>query len=211
MEKTITGLEPQKRNPNRINVYLDDEFAFGISRFVGAWLKEGATLNSERVTQLLEKDAHEKAYQKALKFISFKPRSAFEVRKRLKDKGFDEATIDPVLADLEEKLYLNDGEFAQNWVETRSRSKPRSRRMLKYELRKKSIDDAIIEKSVNSAPADFDLGIKLGKKYLKRYAHLDDQSFKKRMTGVLARRMFPFPVIKDVIIKLLELRNTNTD
>ena len=65
MEKTITGLEIQKKNPNRLNVYLDDEFAFGISRFVGAWLKEGAKLDDERVTQLLEKDVSRKSISKS--------------------------------------------------------------------------------------------------------------------------------------------------
>jgi len=211
MEKTITGLEIQKKNPNRLNVYLDDEFAFGISRFVGAWLKEGAKLDAERVTQLLEKDVYEKAYQKALQYISFKPRSEFEVRKKLIEKGFDEGAIDPVISDLRSKRYLNDLEFAENWVETRSLSKPRSHRMLKYELRKKSIDDEIIEKSMALAPSDIELGIKLGKKYIKRYSNLEDKIFKKKMTGVLARRMFPFAVINEVIIELLKIRSTKTD
>jgi SOS response regulatory protein OraA/RecX len=83
--------------------------------------------------------------------------------------------------------------------------------MLKYELRKKSIDDEIIEKSMALAPSDIELGIKLGRKYIKRYSNLEDKIFKKKMTGVLARRMFPFAVINEVIIELLKIRSTKTD
>ena len=99
--------------------------------------------------------------------------------------------IDPVISDLRSKRYLNDLEFAENWVETRSTSKPRSQRMLKYELRKKSIDDEIIEKSMALAPDDIELGIKLGRKYIKRYTNLEDKIFKKKMTGVLRKAHVP--------------------
>ena len=54
MEKTITGLELQNKNPNRLNVYLNHEFAFGISRFVGAWFKQGEKLDELSINQLLE-------------------------------------------------------------------------------------------------------------------------------------------------------------
>ena len=38
---TVTRLEPQKKNPQRLNVYLEGEFAFGISRAAAPWLEEG--------------------------------------------------------------------------------------------------------------------------------------------------------------------------
>ena len=36
--KKITALTVQKKNPNRVNVHLDGEFAFGLARIVAAWL-----------------------------------------------------------------------------------------------------------------------------------------------------------------------------
>ena len=45
----ITALTAQKRNPNRLNVYLDGDFAFGVERIVAAWLSVGDEIDSEKL------------------------------------------------------------------------------------------------------------------------------------------------------------------
>ncbi len=207
MEKIITDLELQKKNPNRINVYLDHEFAFGISRFVGAWLKQGEKLDELSITQLLEKDTREKAFQKAFQFINYRPRSVHEVKEKLEEFGFGGSIIDDVANELLNKKYLNDYEFAENWIASRVQSKPRSQEMLRYELRKKLIPERIIEEALKLAPNNNELALRLGKKYLRRFAHLNEKEFTKKMTGVLARRAFPFSVIATVLMELKNIRN----
>jgi len=208
MEKTITEIEIQKHNPNRLNVYLDDAFAFGVSRFVGAWLKTGSVLSEEEIEQLVSRDAREKAFQKALHYISYHPRSEHEVTEKLTELGFSEALIADVIAELNEKNYINDQQFAENWIATRSESKPRSQRMFAYELRDKHISETIISQALANAPADEELALRLGQKYLRRYAHLDNETFKKKLKGVLARKAFSFSVADQAIITLLEIKNT---
>ncbi|HOG79782.1 MAG TPA: hypothetical protein PK454_08510, partial [Anaerolineaceae bacterium] len=66
MDQKITALKVQKRNPNRVNVYLDGDFAFGLARVVAAWLQIGQILTPEKITSLQAQDTHEVAYQKAL-------------------------------------------------------------------------------------------------------------------------------------------------
>jgi len=207
MEKTITSIETQKNNPNRLNIYLDDTFAFGISRFVGAWLAEGKKISTEEIAQLVSRDAREKAFQKALHFISYHPRSEYEVLEKLTDLGFSEELIDEVIAELAEKNYINDHQFAEDWIAARSQSKPRSRKMFTYELRKKNINDGVIDQALENAPTDQEMAFRLGEKYMRRYAHLEDKEFNTKMKGVLARRAFPFHVIEDAIIALLEMKN----
>jgi hypothetical protein len=51
------------------------------------------------------------------------------------------------------------------------------------------------------------MALQLGKKYLKRYANLEEDDFKKKMYGVLARRAFPYEIIKITIEKLIINRN----
>jgi len=188
-------------------VYLDHEFAFGISRFVGAWLEQGQKLDPLSINQLVEKDTREKAFQKALKFLNYRPRSVHEVKEKLEELGFGGSVIDEVVNDLLRKRYLNDGEYAENWIASRIRSKPRSQRMLQYELRKKHIPESIIEEALKSAPENGELALRLGTKYLRRFADLDEKEFTKKMTGVLARRAFPFSVIKTALIELKNIRN----
>ena len=52
MNQKITALKAQKRNPNRVNVYLDGNFAFGVARIVAAWLNIGQELSPEKVASL---------------------------------------------------------------------------------------------------------------------------------------------------------------
>jgi regulatory protein len=207
MDHIITALEPQKNDPQRINVYIDYQFAFGISRFVGAWLKKGEQLDENRIQLLLDKDLYEKALQKALHFIAFQPRSEKEIRAKLAKYGFKEGVIERVLNELIEKRYLDDARFARDWVESRSQSKPRSRRFYLYELKNKGISETAIQQAIETAPEDAELAYALGVKYLNRFSNLDDAEFAKKMQGVLARRAFSYDVIKETINQLVKNRN----
>jgi regulatory protein len=207
MDHIITALEPQKNDPQRINVYIDYQFAFSISRFVGAWLKKGEQLDENRIQLLLDKDLYEKALQKALHFIAFQPRSEKEMRAKLAKYGFEEGVIERVLNELIEKRYLDDARFARDWVESRSQSKPRSRRFYLYELKNKGISETAIQQAIETAPEDAELAYALGVKYLNRFSNLDDAEFAKKMQGVLARRAFSYDVIKETINQLVKNRN----
>jgi regulatory protein len=202
MEKIITALEPQKNNPERINVYIDDQFAFGISCFVGAWLKRGAKIDDVKIQELLREDQHEKALQRALHYIAYQPRSEKEVVDKLAAAEIDEAIIDEVMQELKEKNYLNDQRFAQDWIESRCASKPRSYRFYSYELKRKGISEEKIDQALQAAPPEEDLAYRLGRKYMQRYAALNNDDFKKKMQGVLARRAFSYDVIRQTINKL---------
>ncbi len=70
MNYEITALKLQKRNRQRVNVYLDGEFAFGLARIVAAWLAVGQEIDDQKIAQLQQEDAREVAYQRALKFLT---------------------------------------------------------------------------------------------------------------------------------------------
>ena len=89
----ITGLKVQKRNKDRVNVYLDGEYAFGISRIVAAWLRNGQELSEEKIAELKAQDNVEVALQRALNYLSYRPRSEQEVRQNLKKHKYHEGVI----------------------------------------------------------------------------------------------------------------------
>ena len=124
----ITALTAQKRNTQRINVYLDGEFAFGLTRFVAAWLYLGQELSDEKITELQTEDAREVAYQKALNLLDYRPRTAQEIRQKLQKHEISADNIDYVLERLARSGLLNDQQFAQSWVDNRSEMRPRGRR-----------------------------------------------------------------------------------
>lgn len=206
MEKTITALEAQKRNPDRINVFLDGEFAFGVSRYVGAWLSVGQKIDEIKTKSLISDDEKEKALQSALRFIGYKQRTEAEVIKKLKQLKFPLEIINNVLGELREKRYVDDKEFASQWIELRCESKPCSKKYFQFELRNKGISEDIVDAALMNAPDDLESAIRLGKKYLNRYSVINDDEFQKKMSGVLSRRAFPYSVVKDTLDELLKIR-----
>lgn len=200
----ITALKAQLRNPNRVNVYLDDQFAFGLARIVAAWLKVGMVLSDDKIAKLQAQDVGETAYQQALHFISYRPRSEMEVRKKLIEKGTEEEVVDTVLARLRAAQLVGDENFARVWVENRVTFRPRSHRMLRYELKQKGVEEVTIQLALTEAENDPELAYQAGLKYARRLAGLDWELFRKRLGGFLGRRGFSYGTIAPVLRRIWE-------
>ena len=135
MAGRITALEPQKRSRRRYNVYLDGEFAFGLAETEAVRLTLGDWLSDEEITALKEADDVERAREKALSYLSYRPRSETELERYLKDKEFSDRVIEDVIERLRRVELVDDREFARFWVENRTRFRQRGRRALVVELR----------------------------------------------------------------------------
>lgn len=201
MTKKITDLQSQKKNKNRVSVFLDDEFAFGLSRIVAGWLQIGQSISAEKIEKLRYEDEVEVALQKALNFLSYRPRSTYEVNKNLSKHGFGEETTEIVIEKLTRGNLINDREFATLWIEDRSLYKPKGKTALNSELYKKGISREIIEESLLELPENL-LAIKAGQSKLRHYSNLEKKEFQKKMYGFLARRGFQYGIISEVTPKL---------
>ena len=198
MDKKITALKAQKRNSQRINVYLDDEFAFGLSRYAAAWLQVGQELSPEKIEELQDVDAQEVAYQRALNYISYRPRAEAEVRKNLEKHDITEEVADEVVERLRRSGLVDDTKFAQTWVENRSAFRPRGKRALTAELRQKGIGDEAIEEALDALNED-NLAYQAALKQTRKYGSLEWQDFRRKMSAFLARRGFGYEVVKPVV------------
>lgn len=199
--KKITALEAQKKNPNRVNVYLDGEFAFGLARITAAWLKVGDTLDEEKIANLQKDDARERAMGQALLFLSYRARSEKEIRQNLKKHEYPEDVIEHTLARLRENRLANDNEFAQAWVENRSTFRPRSRRALTMELRQKGLDEETVKHAVSEVDEEA-LAYETARKRAPRLAGLEWSEFRRKLSEHLARRGFPYPVVTSAVTRI---------
>jgi regulatory protein len=206
MLHTITALKVQKRNSNRINVYLDGEFGFGVSRIIAAWLSVGQALSDERIDALKKDDETEVAYQQALKFIGYRMRSSTEVERYLAEKGTTPETISQVFERLNRSGLVDDSRFARSWTDNRSEFRPRSRRSISRELRLKGIPDEVIEKTISEMLPEEDLAYQAGLKYTRKLSVSDRYTFFRKLAGFLGRRGFSYDVIKPVAARLWDER-----
>lgn len=195
----MTGLSAQKRNPNRINVELDGIFAFGLERITAAWLQVGANLSDQEIESLRQKDGQEKVYLAALRLINYRPRSTWELRKRLGQKGYDSADIELAVSRLMQNGLVDDRQFAESWVEDREAFHPRSRRLLALELRQKGIQPEVVSQALDSAGEDENLLREAAKRWVSKHSGLDERQFRSRLTGYLVRRGFGFGAVYPVV------------
>ncbi len=201
MIQKITALTVQKRNPNRVNVYLNGEFAFGLARIVAAWLAVGQELTPEMIARLQAEDAGEAALQRAMRFISYRPRSSAEVIANLRKHETPEPVIELTLARLQANGMVNDQKFARLWVENRSEFHPRGAYALRQELKQKGLGEATIQQSLVDIDENV-LALQAATQKVAKWRILDEQEFKKKLYGFLGRRGFSYETISQVVQKL---------
>lgn len=203
----ITALEPQKKKKNRVNIFVDGEFAVGLSQDIvfKNRLKAGKEISSQQLEQLVKENELDKILLKVYRFLSYRPRSEKEIRDYLAKKKTSVLLTALVIKTLEKQKYLDDKEFASWWVDQRMQFRPVGEWVLKAELLQKGISKKIIEEMVNgqwSIVNSQDLALKAAKKKLRRYKGLDQIEFRRKMGNFLARRGFDWETIKEVIEQL---------
>lgn len=196
---TITALKAQKRNPERINVYLDGTFAFGLARIVAAWLRIGQELSEEKIEQLRAKDTLEKGVQAALTLLSYRPRAEAEIGARLKEKGYSAEDIAVILTRLRETGLTGDAQFARVWAENRADLRPRGRRLIRAELRSKGVAENEIEQALATIPDESEMALVAARKAARKLRDLDWETFRNKLSGHLARKGFSFDTISPIL------------
>ncbi|MBI5295365.1 MAG: RecX family transcriptional regulator [Chloroflexi bacterium] len=199
--KTISAIEVQKKDPNRVNIYLDGEFAFGLSRIVAAWLKTGQRLEDGKIAQLQNDDARERAYQQAMLYLSYRARSEAEIRQNLRKHEYTDEVIEEILERLRQVKLANDDDFARMWVENRSTFRPRSRRLLAMELRQKGLSDEAAQSALTGVNEE-ELAYEAARKRAGRFKDLEWPEFRKKLSEFLARRGFPYDVTASTVSRI---------
>jgi regulatory protein len=197
----ITAITRQKRNKERVNIFIDGTYAFSLAEITAAWLKTGQELTPEDIARLDAEDAVEKAKQSAYRYLSYRPRSTAEVRQNLLKKEYDEPVVEQVLARLTELNLLNDRDFARFWIEQRETFKPRSQRALRQELYQKGISREIIDEAVSGVD-ETAAARKAAQKKAQNWNHLPRETFFSKMNGFLQRRGFNYAITKTVTEEL---------
>ncbi len=208
---TITAVKPQKRS-GRYNIYIDGDFAFGVSEEVVLRhnLKEGKNLSLKDVENLTYEDSVEKLVEKSLRFLSYRPRAEQEIRNNLWKhikKGSVDFKADPklvvnkVIKKLRGLDLVDDEGFSNWWVDQRITFKPRGKLLLRKELFEKGVSSEVIDKVLAGYGEEDELewARKLYTKRKTRYSDLEPQERRKRLSALLSRRGFSWDIINQVL------------
>lgn len=194
---TVTALTVQKKNKERVNVFLDETYAFSLSLMAAAQLKKGQFLSATKIQALQHEDQYSRAYNLALRYLGYRARSSQEMERYLQGKEFTDEVVESITGKLHEQGYLNDEEFARAWLRERNRFKPRGARALRFELRQKGVADAVIDEVLTDVDEEAAAWAAAEAK-LSSWQRLDRETFRRKLSGYLGRRGFNYELIRSV-------------
>jgi regulatory protein len=202
----ITALEPQMNNPDRINLFVDGRFLMGVNAVVvlQMGLRLEQELSPEQLEQLQSEEIEQRAVDRALNYISYRPRSREEVRRYLRRKETPPEIIETALARLDRLDFVNDRTFAGFWIESREHFSPRGARALKNELRMKGVERDVVDELVNDEQ-DEERALRAGRKKaitLVNASNIDYATFRNRLGSFLQRRGFSYQVVTKTVREL---------
>jgi regulatory protein len=140
-----------------------------------------------------------KAYTRALRYLSYRPRSEKEIRDRLTRKQFDPMIIDKVIEQLKEDKFLNDTQFAQWWTEQRQDFQGKSKYVIKTELSDKGIDRNTIDNTLTNAKDDYETAKEFFERKKRRFERYAGDEYTKKVTGFLQRKGFSWDIIQKIL------------
>ena len=214
----ITRIEPLRPRGLRVLIHLDGDEPFEVTleALERSRLGVGDPLPPNRRHHLLDTDADVRVRDAALHLISFRARTRSELARRLRQKGFPFARINPCLDRLEEKGLIDDSAVAAAFVRDRLRHRPRGRARLISELRAKGVtadeaSDTITQVFEDQDVDDATLAVDVAEKWIARQgtavldALRDEESTperdkaRRRLNGYLSRRGFRGDALRDAM------------
>ena len=180
-----------RRRGRSLLVDFDDGSALRCDRdfLPGRRLAVGQEVEAAILARVVREAARHDAERMALRWLAVRPRSRTELRGRLRGAGIAGDVAEETLGRLAEQGYLDDHAFAEAWVDRRQRSRPRSQRMLRSELRQQGVEADLAE----AVTADIDdeataLDIAVGQR--GRFDRDEWEAYRQRTGGLLLRRGF---------------------
>ena len=196
---TITKIVEQKKRPNRRNIYLDGQFAFGLNDNVVARfkLREGLTLTEDQVKEIAAGEVRQECLDYAMKYLGTRLHSRAELRRKLVRREYGEQVIDGVLDDLARMGYLDDARFAKTKALSAAEHKHHGRRRAFMELIRAGVKKDVADAALDDV-YDKNDSLAAARQLAERKA-----ASLRRLAGMLQRRGFDYETIKPVIDQVL--------
>jgi len=210
----VVNLKRKKRTKEWYLIYLNDgrEILSYIDFIVKFKVKVGKQLTEEQIKEMKSESEVILAKEIAYRFISYKPRTLKEVSDKLKAKGFQSDLVSKVVEELKNYGFINDLEYARNFVLNKSRSKTLGELALRRELLSKGISSEIVDEVLSERENlidEFEIALDLAQGKLKQIKSLKKRKkgrdeYKRRIYEFLLRRGFKFETINRVMREIFD-------
>ena len=209
----ITALESQKKDPSRVSVYVDGLFYCGVSvnNIAKYSLYAGKDVDEKVLENMKFSELVDRFFDRAISFLERAPKTEKQVKQYIKElafkkkgKWFEELNNEDfskiseiVLGKLNEYQYIDDKRYAELFVSSRMRTKPRGKDILLMELIVKGVSKEIASEVVNNLVED-EYGL-LKQTYYKKYKDENITMEDRKKIDFLRRKGFNWDLIEQFI------------
>jgi regulatory protein len=209
----IAKIQAAKKTKHRYHIYIEKnntaEYSFSLSEdvLVKEGLSKGMELADKEIDRLKQTDEWDKAYQRALNFLSFRMRSEKELDDYLREQEVPAEERENMIEKLRKLDFVNDERFAASFVRTKRDQSKKGPLVIRQELKQKGVADAIMDKSLSQYTPEeqLDLAIQLAEKKQTSYRRESARQREQKLVQFLMQRGFPssiaFEAVKEADIE----------
>ncbi len=199
----VSAVEPQKKNKNRYNVFVDGEYtaSLGAEALVTFGIREGAAVNTDTLKEAVSRDNAQYAFDSAVKLIAHKMRTRAELKDRLAERGIDEAAVEDAMDKLASYGYVDDAAFAGEYVRSAMQTGRWGRKAVEYRLKDKGIEPNVIDEALKEYTEEDEK--RIARKQLQaaagRLKGVEARKARQKEYAALARHGFDYSVISELL------------
>jgi regulatory protein len=205
----ITKIEIQKRNKERVNLFLDDEYAFSLS--VELVYKEGLKtkdeIDSEKLKVLAERESLIRCKDSALRIVEKSCKTEKEMRDKLILKGYEENSINKSIEFLKEYNFINDSNYTKAFISDKLKSQGSQK--IKYTLIQKGISKDCIDEELSNLNKENEknVALNIAKKKLNIIKKKENDNYKisAKLYRYLLSKGYGYDVTNEVVKEIMSL------
>lgn len=214
-KKVITKIEVQKRNKERVNVYINDEFAFACSAelIYAHSLLKGKSISIDYLEEIIDEDNYIKCKSTALRSIEKAYKTQKQLFDKLTEKGYNDKAIRRTIEFLKQYKFIDDEKFVVMYINDKLNSHGKNK--IKYELLKRGIDETLLSENLNNADKGIEENAALRlaeKKYkLLTKSESDFKKIYKKMGDYLVRKGYNLDIVQKVLDDVVKQDLSDSD
>lgn len=205
----ITKIEIQKRNKERVNLFLDGEYAFSISTELvyKEGLKTKDEIDSDKLKIIADHESQIRCKNSALRIIEKSCKTEKEVRDKLILKGYEDNSINKSIEFLKEYNFINDSNYTKAFI--RDKLKSQGSQKIKYTLIQKGISKENIDEELSNLNKESEksTALNLAKKKFDIIKKKESDNYK--ISGKLYRYLiskgYEYDVTSEVVKEIMSL------
>lgn len=204
----ITKIEIQKNNKERVNIYVDNKYAFAafIDTIINEGIVKGLEINDEIIQKINCEERIKKCKNDAIKIVEKSYKTEKEVIDKLRKKEYEDNEINYALNFLREYKFVDDKGYAKSYVKGKMSNNGKNK--IRFTLKRKGVSEKIINETLDNINPEEELqnAMEVGyKKYnmiIKR--ENDKYKIKNKLCAFLVGRGYDFQTAIKAVNSIIE-------